>query len=66
MEFKKGDKVNVEYFDAFKLDGRPLKKCNSTNPGVVTWVRADGLIEVEVKNPIRKRITVPAMYVKKA
>ena len=50
--WKKGDLVTVNFFDSFKMGNR-------TEDGVITWVRKDGLIEVQVEKPIRKRVTVP-------
>ena len=49
---KAGTAVLVNFFDSMTMKNR-------TEGGVVTWVRADNEVEVEVEKPIRKRVTVP-------
>lgn len=49
---KVGDRVRAAFFDSMTMKNR-------VEEGTVTLVRKDGLVEVEVEKPIRKRITTP-------
>ncbi len=54
-----GDSVIVDFFDSMTMRNRQEQ-------GVVTHVRADEMVDVEVEKPIRKRVTVPIGNVTKA